>query len=352
MRSCSIFILTVILLNGNWATALNVSSDVLQDLQTSSSDPERVHRISQYLKTHAAEAGVLAERIASKPSSTLQFKESIYSLPFEERLEALSSILEQCEQGTLEKEVAFDYFNPSVGEGFGYSEGAWQLASYFRDPEVRKLYQRALSVLGERKYVKDVLEEILSGKYRVSMLRNCFYFPDQYQRIPPRLGGRDTWDVVKPVRSWSEQEQQQAIKNYFLEWRGVLNVIQGILDGKARREEGLERLNVLEKKMKSSLEDLQDLRSPRDMAAQARLVTFFRDDLVSSFVCWKRGKGNAELGKLDPELDAVLQSMGVLYQVPDCYLSEEMMRKKGWNEEFSRKGKALLKEAEKQDRDE
>lgn len=341
----SISILTIILLNGNCATALDVSNSILEDCQTVSSDPEHMQRIQQYLKTHAAEAGILAERIASKPSSMLQLKECIYSLPITERLSALFSILAQCEQGFLKKDAAFGYFNPSNDEGFGYSEGLWQLASYFRDPRIRELYQKALSVLGDRELIKKNLEDILSGEYRNSMLRNCFYFPDQYKRIPPRLEGKDTWDGIGPGRKWNAKEQEQVVKCYFIKWNNVLDVAKEIYGKKISREEGMKKLKNLEKQLKLALKDLQDLRSPQEAAVRIRLVTFFRNELASSLVQWQvwNKQERPDLKELIRDIRSVFGDMLQYYQLPDCYLFEEMMREDKWNEEFARQGEALLK---------
>lgn len=346
----SISILTIILLNGNCAIALNVSNSVLEDFQIVSSDPEHMQRRQQYLKTHAAEAGILAERIASKPSSMLQLKECIYSLPITERLSALFSILAQCEQGGLGKDVAFGYFNPSNDEGFGYSEGLWQLASYFRDPRIREIYQKALSVLGDQELITNNLEDILSGEYRASMLKNCFYFPDQYKRVPPRLEGKDTWDGIRPGRKWNEKEQEQIVKHYFVKWNNVLAVAKEIYGKKVNREEGVEKLKNLEKQLKLALKDLQDLRSPQDVSERTRLVTLFRNELASSFVQWQvwNKQERPDLKELTRDIRSVFGDMLQYYQLPDCYLFEEMMRGDKWNEEFARQGEAFLNKIMKQ----
>ena len=149
IKNYSISILTLILLNGNGAPALDISDSILEDCQLVSSDPEHRQRIQQYLKMHPDKAGILAERIASNPSSRRQLQECIASLPITERLSALFSILSQCEHGSLKKNVAFVCFPPD-SDGFGYSEGLSQLAFYVRDPEIRKLYQKALSVFGDQ----------------------------------------------------------------------------------------------------------------------------------------------------------------------------------------------------------
>lgn len=346
----SISILTIILLNGNCATALDIPNSVLEDCQLVSSDPKHMQRIHQYLKRHSAEAGILAERIASKPSSMLQLKECIYSLPITERLSALFSILSQCEHGFLGKDVAFGYFNPSNDEGFGYFEGLWQLAFYFRDPRIRELYQKALSVLGDRELITKNLEDILSGEYRNGMLKNCFYFPDQYKRIPPRLEGRDTWDGIRPGRKWNEKEQEQIVKHYFMKWNNVLSVAKKIYGKKISREEGVEKLKNLEKQLKLALKDLQDLRSPQEGAERTRLVTLFRNELVFSFVQWQvwNKQEKPDLKELTRDIRSVFGDMLQYYQLPDCYLFEEMMREDKWNEEFTRQGEALLNKIMKQ----
>lgn len=349
MKFYSIPMLTIILLNGNCASALDISNSILEDFQTVSSSPDHRKRIQQYLKTHATEAGILVKRITSKPSCMLQLKECIYSLPITERLSALFSILAHCDQGILEKDVAFSYFNPFNDEGFGYSEGLWQLTSYFRDPRIRELYQKALSVLGDRELIKKNLEDILSGEYRNNMLRNCFYFPDQYKRIPPRLEGKDTWDGIRPGRKWNEKEQEQIVKHYFVKLNKVLDVAKEIYGKKISREEGVEKLKNLEKQLKLALKDLQDLRSPEEVAERTRLVTLFRDELIFSLVqgqVWNEQE-RPDLKELTRDIRSVFGDMFQYYQLPDCYLFEEMMRKDKWNEEFSRQGEALLNKTRK-----